>query len=315
MGSQLYGVLPFVAGQSPVVQSYKALTGEYLLAKCVVGQGDVQTFDKKTYSYQIDECDHLTASDCSGDNDHAVMVLTKEVNGMKQFTITVNGEEKQLVKNKKISLSSDKTISAYLTEDKTVVISSPSSRITHSGKTVEIEESGPADGSHCGLCGDHNNDRRADLKSPKKCIFKSDSLFGKSYRSKSSQCPPLPQQTQQKIKEEEQRCAKYETKKTHVSSIYSSGQKDSYSTKKHSYIYKEDKICISQDPVVKCSSGSIPESMKKKMIKFVCLPEGRVSKLYSERIERGESPQELKHQPIAFQAEMEVPVKCGPKKV
>merc|ERR1719239_1459333 len=123
--------------------------------------------------------------------------------------------------------------------------------ITHSGKTVEIEESGPADGSHCGLCGDHNNDKRADLKSPKKCIFKSDSLFGKSYRSKSSQCSPQPQQ---KIREEEQRCAKYETKKTHVSSIYSSGQKDSYSTKKHSYIYKEDKICISQDPVVKCSS-------------------------------------------------------------
>jgi len=337
--SQLQGVLPLVAGQNPAEQTYKALTGESYLSKCVVGQGYIQTFDRRTYSYQIDECDHVAASDCSGDNDHAVMVLTKEVNGMKhitilagqtkiqvrparaytnqveEYTVTVNGEEQQLRKNSEISLSSDKRITAYLTEDRTVVISTPSSRITHSGKTVEIEESGPADGSHCGLCGDHNNDRRADLKSPKKCIFKSDSLFGKSYRSKSSQCPPLPQQTQQKIKEEEQRCAKYETKKTHVSSIYSSGQKDSYSTKKHSYIYKEDKICISQDPVVKCSSGSIPESMKKKMIKFVCLPEGRVSKLYSERIERGESPQELKHQPIAFQAEMEVPVKCGPKKV
>ena len=336
--SQLQGVLPLVAGQNPVEQSYKALTGEPLLAKCVVGPGYIQTFDKKTYSYQIDECDHVTASDCSGDNDHAVMVLTKEVNGMKhitilagqskievspaqaytnqveEYSITVNGQEQELIKNQKISLTSDKKISAYLTEDKTVVISAPSSRITHSGKTVEIEESGPADGSHCGLCGDYNQDKRADLKSPKKCIFKSDSLFGKSYRSKSSQCSPLPQQTQQKIREEEQRCAKYETKKTHVSSVYSSGQKDSYSTKKHSYIYKEDKICISQDPVVKCTSGSIPESMKKKMIKFVCLPEGRISKLYSERIERGESPQELKHQPIAFQAEMEVPVKCGPKK-
>merc|ERR1711881_282558 len=113
---------------------------------------------------------------------------------------------------------------------------------------------------------------------------------------------PLPQQTQLKIQEEEQKCAKYETKKTHVSSIYSSGQKDSYSIKKHSYIYKEDKI-------------SIPQSMKKKMIKYVCLPEGRISKLYSERIERGESPQELKHQPIAFQTQMDVPVKCGPKQL
>ena len=57
-------------------------------------------------------------------------------NQNQEYTITVNGEAKQLIKNKKISLSSDKTITAYLTEDKTVVISSPSSRITHSGKTV-----------------------------------------------------------------------------------------------------------------------------------------------------------------------------------
>ena len=73
--SQLQGVLPLVAGQNPLEQSYKALTGEPLLAKCVIGSGYIQTFDKKTYSYQIDECDHVTASDCSGDNDHAVMVL------------------------------------------------------------------------------------------------------------------------------------------------------------------------------------------------------------------------------------------------
>jgi len=337
--SQLKGVLPLIAGQSPAEQSYKALTGESLLSKCVVGEGYVQTFDKKTYSYQIDECDHVTASDCSGDYDHAVMVLAKEVNGMKHitimsgqtkiqvypsqaytgpvesYTLTVNGEEQTLSKNQKITLSSQEKISAYLTEDKTVVISTPTSRITHSGKTVEIEESGPADGSHCGLCGDYNKDKRADLKSPKKCIFKSDSLFGKSYRSKSSQCTPLSQQTQLKIQEEQERCAKYETKKTHVSSIYSSAQGDSYSTKKHSYIYKEDKICISQDPVVQCSIGSIPQSMKKKMMKFVCLPEGRISKLYSERIERGESPQELKHQPIAFQAQMDVPVNCRPNQL
>merc|ERR1711990_1322310 len=155
--SQLQGVLPLVAGQNPVEQSYKALTGESLLSKCVVGQGYIQTFDKKTYSYQIDECDHVTASDCSGDNDHAVMVLTKEVNGMKyitilagqtkiqlgpaqayinqveQYSISVNGVQQELSKNKKISLTSDKKISAILTEDKTVVIFTPSSRITHSG--------------------------------------------------------------------------------------------------------------------------------------------------------------------------------------
>ena len=73
--SQLQGVLPLVAGQNPAEQTYKALTGESYLSKCVVGQGYIQTFDRRTYSYQIDECDHVAASDCSGDNDHAVMVL------------------------------------------------------------------------------------------------------------------------------------------------------------------------------------------------------------------------------------------------
>jgi len=306
-----------------------------MMAQCVLGEGYVQTFDKNTYSYQIDECDHLATSDCSGQSHHAVMA--KEVNGMKHVTIlsgqtkiqlspahtyssqvqeyrlTVNGQNKSLQPQQKITLSQQDKITAYLTQDKTVIISCPSMKITHSGKTVKIEDKEAADGSHCGLCGHYNNDKRVDLKSPKNCIMESSSLFAKSYRSKSSQCSPLPQQIVEKIRTEEEKCLKYETKRTPVTSIYSSGHKDSYSVKKHSYIYKEDKLCISQEPVVQCSNGSIPKTMKKKMIKFVCLPEGRISKLYSERIERGESPQELKHQPVAFKVEMEQPVICGPQ--
>merc|ERR1711955_34723 len=57
--ASLQNVLPLVAGQNPVEQTYKALYGKAFYPKCVVGQGYVQTFDKKTYSYQVDECDHL----------------------------------------------------------------------------------------------------------------------------------------------------------------------------------------------------------------------------------------------------------------
>ena len=85
--------------------------------------------------------------------------------------------------------------------------------------------------------------------------------------------------------------------------------------RKHSYIYKEDKICISQDPVIQCARESVPQDIRKKSIKFVCLPEGRVAKLYQDRIERGESPQELKHQPVAFSAEMDQPVSCKPTRL
>ena len=232
-------------------------------------------------------------------------------NQVEEYMLTVNGQSKNLQPQQKIILSQQERITAYLTQDKTVIISCPSLKITHSGKTIKIEDILTVGG--CGLCGDHNNDKRVDLKSPKNCIMESTTLFAKSYRSKSSQCSPLTQQIVEKIRTDEDKCIRYETKRTPVTSIYSSGNKDRYSVKKHSYIYKEDKLCISQEPYVQCYSGSIPRTMNKKMIKFVCLPEGRISNLYSERIERGESPQELKHQPVAFKVEIEQPVTCGPQ--
>merc|ERR1711931_303780 len=88
---QLNGMIPFVAGKNPAEQGYKARTGQSLMSQCMVGEGYVQTFDQKTYSYQLDECDHVVASDCSGDSDHSVMA--KEVNGMKHITI-LSGQTK-----------------------------------------------------------------------------------------------------------------------------------------------------------------------------------------------------------------------------
>merc|ERR1719290_935400 len=132
---QLAGMIPFVAGKNPAEQGYKALTGESWMSQCVVGEGYVQTIDQKTYSYQIDECDHVVASDCSGDSDHSVMVLAKEVNGMKHitilsgqtkiqlrpsqsyssyvqgYTLTVNGQEVSLQQNKQVTLTNQ--ITAY----------------------------------------------------------------------------------------------------------------------------------------------------------------------------------------------------------
>merc|ERR1719348_481415 len=101
------------------------------------------------------------------------------------------------------------------------------------------------------------------------------------------------------------------TKKTDIKKVFENEEhRNSKTIKRHSYIYQEDKICTSQEPIIQCSHDSIPEEMRQKTVSYVCLPEGRVAKLYAERIERGESPQELKHQPVAFKAEMEQPLSC-----
>merc|ERR1711936_423008 len=297
--TEMKEIVPLVARKSPVEQTYKALTGTSLLAKCVLGQGYVQSYDKKSYSYQIDECDHLITSDCSKDFTHAV--LAKEVNGHKHVTIfegktkievspaqsyqtyvedwsiEVDGKKLTLNKNEKKTLENECTI--YWHSDNVVEISTPHARITHKGKTVSVEEKSlMADGSHCGLCGDYNMDQRADIKSPKECVLSSNKLSTYSYRVKSDQCKPLSKTISNQIKSE------------------------------------EDKICISQDPIVYCSSGSVAKDIRRKSVKYVCLPEGRVAKLYESRIQRGESPQERRHQPVAFTAEMEQPVSCVARK-
>merc|ERR1712227_633926 len=147
---QLREICPFVAGQNPIEQTYKALTGSPLLGKCVLGQGYVQTFDKKTYSYQVDECDHLLVSDCSKNSQNAV--LAKEVNGQKhvtiyegrtkievrpseayagkveRFIIEVDGQEVPLKKHEKITLSSKSSleqVTAYWSNDNVVEIDTP----------------------------------------------------------------------------------------------------------------------------------------------------------------------------------------------
>merc|ERR1719427_2128368 len=337
---EMQNMLPLVATKIPVEQSYKALTGSPLYATCVLGQGYVQTFDKKSYGYTVDQCDHVIASDCSKEYHHAV--LAKEVNGMKHITVyhgktkislkpsesyssyardfklELNGQEIPIVKNSVMSFKSvdkETSYSAFCSLDNVFVLDTPATRVTYDGKVVTVEEKNLiAEGSHCGLCGDYNHDLRADIKSPKGCVYKSSNLAALSYRVKNEQCT-LSQQQQQQIQSEEEKCIKYKVENTRMSSLYQSNHQKNYSIKKHSYIYQADKICISQEPVVQCMSGSTPKITTNKTIKFVCLPEGRVSKLYAERIENGESPQELRHQPVAFEAKMKQPISCGPPQV
>merc|ERR1712002_284237 len=265
-------------------------------AKCTIGQGYVQTFDKMSYSYHVDECDHMITSDCSKDLSHAV--LAKEVNGMKHVTLfheqskielrpaqaysnyvdeyhlTVNGQRVELQKNQKITLqSSQEPVTVYWSNDNTVVINTPNTRLVHSGKTVTVEEKSNPDGSHCGLCGDYNLDKRADVKSSKGCVFSSYWLAAQSYRSKSSQCRPLSVETLDKIRSEETRCVKFEIKKTNTRSVFES-------------------------------------ELREKTVSFVCLPKGRIAKMYIEKVEHGERLQELKRQEVDFQVEMDQPVSC-----
>merc|ERR1712135_55726 len=178
------------------------------------------------------------------------------------------------------------------------------------GYVQTFDEKSYTDGSHCGLCGDNNQDMRADVKSSKGCVLSSSWLAAQSYRSKSSQCTPLSVETLNKIRSEEMNCVKFEISKTKIRSVFESEMRDSKSIMKHSIIHMDSKICFSQDPVIKCSVNTVPKQMRKKTVNFVCLPEGRIAKMYTEKVEQGEILQELKRQEVDFSMEMEQPVSC-----
>merc|ERR1719282_1786190 len=120
-------------------------------------------------------------------------------------------------------------------------------------------------------------DKRTDVLSSKGCIMSSVKLAAHTYRSKSEQCRPISEKTLSQIRTEEERCVKFETKETKVKSVFNSELHDSRSIKKHSYIYKDDKICISQIPLVQCSINSMPREMRKKTVNFVCLQDLHLS--------------------------------------
>merc|ERR1712025_604221 len=239
-------IVPLVAKKSPMEQSYEALTGSPLYGQCLVGQGFVQTFDKKTYGYQVDTCDHIITSDCSKEFNNAV--LAKEINGQKHITVfykkskislipsassyklEIDGQELSLIKDKIMVIPSKDLLSifsVFWSSDSNVVLETPAVRVTlYNGKEAKVEDKNLlADGSQCGLCGDYNRNLVAEIKSPKGCVYSSPYAAALSYRSRKGMCG-LSQEQQELINSEEAKCIKYKTQKTPVSSLYRSIQQN-----------------------------------------------------------------------------------------
>merc|ERR1712179_593792 len=142
--AEVKNIFSLIAKKSPIEQSYEAITGSPLFGKCILGQGFVQTFDKKTYAYQVDTCDHIITSDCSKEFNHAV--LAKEINGQKHITVfymmskislipslssyklEVDGQELSLIKNKMMYIPSKdflSTFSVYWSSDNSIILETP----------------------------------------------------------------------------------------------------------------------------------------------------------------------------------------------
>lgn len=160
----------------------------------------------------------------------------------------------------------------------------------------------------CGLCGDNNGDKRADIRTAQQCIAQSVQAAALSFRIQQS-CSPLNAQ-QQYLKAQQQNCAEKQITRTPLTQMMKT---EKCSQMKHLTMRQGDRLCISQVQLVQCGSGCVPRSMITRPVPFVCLPANRdrVNQLYEEKVRRGEVLPELKNMEKAFSADIQTPASCS----
>merc|ERR1712112_805091 len=311
-------ILPLHHSTNLVEQVYRAVLGERLYGKCILERGHVHTFDKKTYNYQLDDCYHMVAADCSKRNSHAV--LAKEKDNAKHvmifsennkivieepatrytrptspFTVkTQTGEERMV----SVEVVPDQV--AHLLEGQVSVswargvltVDTPAHRVIYNGKTLDvINKAVFAAGDQCGLCGDHNRMRLSDIKSSSQCVHTSLLSMAHSYRVNSAieQCSPLSSSAVERL----------------------SNEVTQAKVLRHAVLHRTGQVCFSKEMLPECDIGFIASETMVQEAGFVWLPAAAAqAKDILRRIHLGQDYNELNSMTVTFTTRVRVAKQC-----
>merc|ERR1712055_655843 len=317
-------------------QVYRALFGERLYGKCILDQGHVHTFDKRTYNYQLDDCYHLVAADCTKRNTHAV--LAKEKDNVKHVMIFFEThkiviEEPALRYTRpttaftvKMQTGQERMVTVEVMPDRVVrllgglvtvrwsrgilVVDTPTHRVIYNGKVLDVlDKALMAAGDQCGLCGDHNRMRLADIKSSTRCIHTSLISMAHSFRVNSAmgQCAPLPTAAIERLSREKAMCARprsplqisYFTPVTQAKVL------------RHAVFHRAGQVCFSKMVLPECAIGFMAFETLVKEAGFVCLPAAAAeTKDILRRVHLGRECTELTTMAVTFTTRVHVAKEC-----
>jgi len=329
---KLRGLIPVVAGMEPFAQVHEAITGASFRPTCRMFEGSIRTFDSLEYGYQLDDCYHVVASDCSGK--FSSSVLAKIVGGLKHvkvfhktteirlipvssgpmvFSILVDGQEILLSQDEtRYVFSRDGRRSYKLSRsvDDVITLVTPDMVIQYNGIRLEIQSmSGMSAGQLCGLCGSGSS--ISSLRAPSSCRYSSADRVALAYRRQTEECSAPPQAKLDLLAAEESSCAQARIEKSRRISQLPQPQMSTGIQMKHSVIKKEGRVCISQAPVSSCLNDFEAASNIQKTISFTCLPAAnKVSRLYVDKVMRGEILPELMRMETHSWISTQMPVFC-----
>jgi len=269
-------------------------------------------------------------------------------------TVKVNGSpiEVPMVERKTIKNEQGHIVAKIIkSKDNVVILKSSKVSVLFDGKRVKVVGSSLLKNKLCGLCGDNNNKKVADVPSPRQCLLSKPKLEVASYRVSlpSKPCSPLPSHLRAELERETERCIKFSSKPTTgissgfvgseplngygssgfvgseplngygSSSFVGSESLNGYGSQclyhHHELVEQPSrgKTCFSRLPVIACGGSCHRVGVKEKRVSYTCMPDGdRVTELYATKVRAGKILPELKNMPESYSTYENMPVKCQP---
>merc|ERR1712010_260854 len=344
---------------NPVSMSIKAVTGKPVHPVCTLEGKHISTFDNRTTKADMDDCFHLLSGDCSKAMSYGVLVRSLGSSGSSGYgsgsgsgsgsetkkevfigstditmkpegehvIVKVNGSPIEVPRSERHTImGSEGHIVAKIikSKDNVVILKGSKISVLFDGKRVKLEGSNLLKNKLCGLCGDNNNNKIADVPSPGKCLMSKPKLELASYRVSlpSKPCSPLPSHLKEELERESERCIKFSSKPTSgisssISILSGSGSLSGSECMKHYHEvidkHSRNEYCFSRIPLLECGSECHSVGMREKRVSFTCMSKSdRRTMHILEKIRSGMTLPELKNLPESFSIERPMPVECKP---
>ena len=152
-----------------------------------------------------------------------------------------------------------------------LTVETPAHRVIYNGKVLDVlDKAILAAGDKCGLCGDHNRMRLADIKSSTQCIHTSLLSMAHSFRVNNAieQCSPLPAAAIERLSTEKAMCA---LPRAPLQISYFNAVTEA-KVLRHAVLHRAGQVCFSKTMLPECAIGFMALETLVKEAGFVCLP-------------------------------------------
>jgi hypothetical protein len=337
----LKNVLPLSLRNGLGIRLLQKVSSQQTPASCRIESQYVNTFDNKTYSYSLNDCEHLLVKDCSGTFPIAVtargasgqkllkivagqsIVELKPVQGSVINGVYVNGQHKTLSQGETLKIKNPTTkrvtleIKSYLDGVLVVREFESSLEVSFDGQHIEVVAPQLIRSRACGLCGDMNGESTADLRTPKMCVFQKARIAAYSYMLPEPSCQGVPQQDKPEYEKEVRECIKKVIVPTPLEDLtkrqvmVKSGPKGVITKHLVEYRANGNEMCFSKVVIPVCKQGSVPVIGHMSSTPFTCfVTHTELAQRIKSKIQFNEEISELKFYPTTYNRMIEEASGC-----